>query len=138
MGEDIVNIIQEAKAYVELHKQNILGAHKSNYEIGDLISRLVDRLEWQPIETAPKDGKQILVYYKNDLGKNRIIKAHYIQKFTEESNEDFAEYSEEKDDYYTPEGWYEDIDNWDDYSHVKLQHSPTHWMPLPLPPVGDK
>lgn len=89
---------------------------------------------WQDIDNAPQDGRNILIYYKNDCNKDRIIKAKYINKFTEESHEDFADYSEEKDEYYTPEGWYEDIDNWDEYSHVKINHIPTHWQPLPEPP----
>lgn len=90
---------------------------------------------WQPIETAPK-GIQVLIFYRNCHGKGRTIKAHYINKFTEESFEDFAECND-NGDYFTPEGWYEDIDNWDEYSHVKVNYYPTHWMSLPKPPEGE-
>ena len=32
-------------------------------------------------------------------------------------------------------GWYECIDNWDDYTEVAIHEGePTHWMPLPAPP----
>ena len=32
-------------------------------------------------------------------------------------------------------GWYESIDNWDEYTQVSIyQGEPTHWMPLPDPP----
>lgn len=36
-------------------------------------------------------------------------------------------------------GWYECIDNWDEYSQVAINEGePTHWMPLPTPPKGQK
>lgn len=95
--------------------------------------------KWQTIDNAPKSGVQILIYYKNDCGKGRIIKAKYVAKFTEESsgmNDEFGEYSEEADEYYTPEGWYEMIDNWDEYSHVAINYAPTYWQSLPAPPEG--
>lgn len=79
------------------------------------LEQLKEGLEWQPIETALKTGVQILIYYKNDCNVGRTIKAKYVPKFTEESDEEFdeefTEYSEEADEYYTPEGWYEMIDN---------------------------
>ena len=45
-----------------------------------------------------------------------------------------AEYSEEDDEYYLFEGWYEVIKNWDDYNSVVIGDFVTHWMPLPEPP----
>lgn len=93
--------------------------------------------EWQTIETAPK-AKAVLVYYKNSSDRDRVIKARFISKFTEENAEEWAEYNEEKDEYYTPEGWYEMIDNWDEYESVKMYEIPTHWQFLPEPPNGVK
>lgn len=93
--------------------------------------------EWQPIKTAPTN-LHILVHYKNSLGKSRIVKARFIPKFTEENdNGEFCDYHEERDIYYDPEGWYEAIDNWDDFSHVAFCNGePDFWMPLPEPPHG--
>jgi len=47
------------------------------------------------------------------------------------------EYDEEKDEYYFPEGWWEVIKNWDEYSCVAIADFVTHWMPLPEPPKED-
>ena len=46
-----------------------------------------------------------------------------------------ADYNEEADEYYFPEGWWEIIKNWDDYSCVAIEDTITHWMPLPQPPL---
>lgn len=94
---------------------------------------------WQPIETAPLNTI-ILVHYKNGCGKSRVIKARYITKFTEEnhSGEDWCDYNEASDTYYDPEGWYEEIDNWPDYSHVAFcGNNPDAWQPLPTPPIAE-
>lgn len=96
--------------------------------------RLREALDWQPIETAPKDMTQVLVSYI--CGKRRMVAhAQYTPRYTEENiNSDCSEYCEEKDNYYTPEGWYEICAAWDDYSSMKMHYEPTHWMPLPEPP----
>ncbi len=94
---------------------------------------------WQPIATAPK-GRQVLIYCVNELGKGRTIKAKYIERFWEESSNDSEndEYNEPDDTYYTLPGWYEFIDNWDDFSGVCVHYNPTHWMPLPSPPTSEE
>lgn len=88
--------------------------------------------KWKPIDDDAKSGKPVLVYYLNSYQKSRVVKACWVPKYTEESSEDHAEYCEEKDNYYSPEGWYELIDNWGDYSSVAIcEGEPTHYMPLP-------
>lgn len=94
---------------------------------------------WQPIETAPK-GKGVLVFYKNRNGKGRVVKAAYIEKHTLEADSecggDWGEYSEAHDEYFCPEGWYESIDNWDDFSEIRINEGePSHWHPLPESPI---
>ena len=44
-------------------------------------------------------------------------------------------YSEDKDDYYVPEGWWENRQfNPDDVYNNPVDCPVTHWMPLPEPP----
>jgi hypothetical protein len=88
-------------------------------------------------ETMPEGF--CLAYYKNDLNNGRTVKAKYTTKFTEEANgdDDWTEYNEADDNYYYPEGWYECIDNWGDFSFVTINHIVTHWQPLPNPPINE-
>ena len=69
--------------------------------------------QWKPIETAPNDGRHILLFWN---GEQEI-------------------------------GWYNQIkgkwDSWEDVCGCPAAHEedypdPTHWMPLPTPPKGDK
>lgn len=98
-------------------------------------------MNWQPIETAPH-MTAILIFYQrhyHDRAFGIIVKGIYYDKFAIESMEDESIYDEKTDDYYVPEGWYEMIDNWDDYDICKLypKNKPTHWMPLPNHPIVD-
>jgi len=48
----------------------------------------------------------------------------------------YGEYDETTDTYYWAAGWYECIDNWDDYSHVAVSEGAvTHWMQMPDAPA---
>ncbi len=89
---------------------------------------------WQPIGSAPVQ-QTILVAYKNSYGNGRVVKAKFIPRFTEESSSecDCDEYDEPNDRYTYLEGWWEVIDNWDEFAFVAFDttNSPTHWMPLP-------
>ena len=118
------------KAFNE--SDSILGAIDAAFDKIEFVEDHVDR-SWKPIETAPK-GRDILVHYKNCFDKSRIVIARYIEKYTEESDNDYAEYSEEHDNYFTPEGWYEQIENWDEYSGLLITDAITHWMSLPTEP----
>jgi len=92
---------------------------------------------WQPIGTAPR-LKNVLVFYTNANGKGRVVKAFQCGKFEHKSSEEseHAEYCEEKDAYYDPPGWYEVIDNWDEFTHIFIHEGdPTEWQPLPDPPA---
>ncbi len=100
--------------------------------------------DWISVDDAmPESGKNVLAYYVNRLGKYRIVKAYYAGKYSIESafsewtsDEINDEYSEEKEQYYLKVGWYECLDNWEDYSSIVISNGEvTHWMPLPNPPL---
>ena len=65
-------------------------------------------MEWQPIETAPKDGTSILTY------------PHYCVTHWE------------SEDCYPEAGW---VVAWEDCMEQYITNKiATHWMPLPPPP----
>jgi len=78
---------------------------------------------WVPvIQQMPESGRTVLAYYTNGTGKARRIRAAWIAAKSSEASleSEISEYDEEADCYYDPEGWYEQIDNWDDYSAVAV------------------
>lgn len=70
--------------------------------------------QWQPIETAPKDGTRILLCHRglNDIGI--VLEGYYCED----------------------EGWYESNTHPTDATDGRCD--PTHWMKLPDPPDGTK
>ena len=67
-------------------------------------------MDWQPIETAPKDGTRILLYPAFSNGR--------------------GQYQGDIGYFYSPgECWY--LQN---VGHLNGRWRPTHWMPLPPPP----
>ena len=83
---------------------------------------------WQPIESAPKTGRKVILFYKNRLNVGRTVIARWL---TDEQATEI-----DGDDVGLEGGWYECIDNWDDYTEVAIHEGePSHWMPLPAPPI---
>lgn len=67
--------------------------------------------EWQPIETAPKDGTEIILC----------------------DSLSYAGYWENDPNYWQEIGWQE-ADSRQGHFISRHPQSPTHWMPLPEPP----
>lgn len=66
---------------------------------------------WQPIDTAPKDGKPVLLAYRDGYFGDMVV---------------------------TKAFWDEDEKKWDKlFSNEYIKDIPTHWMPLPTPPAYD-
>lgn len=85
--------------------------------IDDLIrerDKLREILEWQPIETAPKDGTPILISSANW----RTAWRGYYRSAQTEPEDRVVRFGE---------GWTRD-----NYADINL--IATHWMPLPEPP----
>jgi hypothetical protein len=83
--------------------------------------------EWQPIETAPKTGRTLLLGYFNALGKWRTLRGQWFTDAViqeEWTNSDVHE-----------AGWFETSVECDDEDSGCWPTDPTHWQPLPTPPA---
>jgi len=93
----------------------------SEYQIGwDDLGFILDTLatreagmvrEWEPIETAPKDGTVVLIAMRNDYGAGA---------------------------FSVRSGWWMNTGCRPDWSCCISSQKPTHWMPLPPLPEGEK
>lgn len=112
-------------------------AHGFNSYIVKLKYTIIDGWVKLNGENYPKPGKPVLVFGKNESGKERILRAIWVPKF-HMNDEDFEEfrgdldYNEEKDMFYWPEGWYE----WNEHeeTHWQISFPITHYRNLPLYP----
>lgn len=79
-------------------------------------------MEWMPIETAPKDGRDVFVYVKGD--SLYPTAAHYRSR----------EYWEKSygDPEYMEEGWYWAFGYPSDFHESVI--NPSHWMSIPKDP----
>lgn len=88
--------------------------------------------EWQPIETAPKDGTPILGYgpmpgiNAEDHGWHQVRETNW--KCYPVGSPGYAKWQKGEGPLGIGWDWYESVHNW---SH---SWQPTHWMPLPPPP----
>ena len=84
-------------------------------------------MEWQPIDTAPKDGTKILGFQPIRKLSNELSGLTANLRFVGEVGwEELDLYSDLRG---WPSGWYTSEDH--------LMCNLTHWMPLPEPPKGD-
>lgn len=113
--------------------------------MGQLIHMAADAIEelskpkWISVEERlPESGTHVLVCCRvkwlGGEGHSYVCDAFHSNPKTIVCSYDDdidSEYDEETDEYYFPEGWWEVIKNWDDYSCVAIEDTVTHWMPLP-------
>ena len=106
------------------------------------IAELEAAAQWHPASEPPPSEINVLCFYKNSLGKGRIVRATYYNKFEAEATDmDYWDYSdidykEDTDTYYCPEGYYESNEN--DDVQWKISETVTHWRDLPPMPEKGK
>ena len=112
------------------------------WEIARAVLARWNRPAPQPIpvsERLPEPETKVLAHYFNDLGNGRTICAIWVPAKTHcdsTGDDDFTEYDEDEDKFYWPEGWYEAIENWDDFGWVKVNEGEVvYWQPLPQWPA---
>lgn len=114
MGTELQDIADEIADYA-VGERNNAGMYLLVREFAlDLMTRrgLWGWGEWQPIETAPKDGTRILVTFQN---------------FQDETRQSCVRWSKGK-------GWLVGIDRTSRIALYLNRHTPTRWQPLPDPP----
>ncbi len=74
-------------------------------------------IEWQPIETAPKDGTTILLYRPSAAAWAKVTVGKY-------KDDNFAKKAKPYWEIWFKIGGVRESREW----------NPTHWMPLPVPP----
>jgi hypothetical protein len=77
---------------------------------------------WMPIETAPKDGTEILL-----SNGQTVAEGHWLHQ------EAYIREHRDLDGRYIGQDESDGCDEWMDWSGGMLPE-PTHWMPLPPPP----
>lgn len=115
--------------------------------LADHLRQAAEKLEQMPQwisieERLPEPETDVLVVC-NRNGFNFVVPAIYEngKTLTEDSAWNWSEiheyglYNEDADDYYIPEGWWEDRQfNPDDVYNNPVDCAVTHWMPLPKAP----
>ncbi|MDT4867311.1 hypothetical protein FQZ97_1022130 [compost metagenome] len=118
-------------------------ALENKAELRRMVEQLAQRQQvgqqWISVsERLPEPGKKVIAFYSNLLCKDRRIMAcYYGHRQREGYIEDCCnyDYDEATDTYWWPAGWYECIENWDDFSHLMVSEGEiTHWMPLQAAP----
>ena len=98
-------------------------------------------MEWISInDKKPQTRQKVLVCFTNEYKQTLLTIAEYIgeKEVLAEDDlspdcDDFCEYDEEKDCYWTPAGWYE----WQYVADINyfLDEQVNYWMPLPAAKV---
>ena len=128
-GHDTFALERDALALIRQQQERI-----KELEAGQKWISVKDRM--------PESGKHVLVtceirslygYKKQYVCEAYYAENHSISEGKYSEDTDCYDYSEEDDEYYLKEGWYEVIHNWDEYGSVVIGDFVTNWMPLPEP-----
>jgi len=122
-----------------------LARHTSRQDLADLAEVAIMRvrcacptIEPVPVtERLPEPGKKVLAYHLNALGEPKTIIAEWVPAKTRKDSPegDIGKYDCETDQFYWPEGWYEQIENWEGLEALLVDEGEiTHWRPLPRGP----
>jgi hypothetical protein len=91
-------------------------------------------MSWQPIETAPKDGTEIMLFapvqiFQGKPTSERVTLGHWLHEepYIHE-HRDLQGRFVDQDESEGYDGWL----SWD--GGFTEENPPTHWMPLPEPP----
>jgi len=86
-------------------------------------------------ESLPKSEERVLTRFQVDNGNVVLMIGFYAHKFEVPHDPDDLklDYDEEKDQHYLTEGWYEEIQNWDEFGFLRVEFGEvTHWKRIEL------
>lgn len=86
--------------------------------------------EWRPIETAPRDGTHVLVYYEFATVPIAHVAFWDADEHDLWQSNGFSHKAEQV-------GWWSYVENSVSAHKLEGHNTPTHWMPLPAPPASE-
>lgn len=95
----------------------------------ELSEERARRVEWQPIETAPKDGTQILACQQFS---EHLTAQGYVPDFS------IVKWDDREKDFVAMADGYMSIKSQGDTWTIYHEPYVTHWQPLPTPPATHK
>lgn len=90
-------------------------------------------MTWQPMDTAPTDGRAVLLRVSTPDRPVTIV-AWYAPPRSVETDDDSGQWDEASGQYYAPEGWYEQSVYGEDERVWRVTDTPTHWAAMPPSP----
>ena len=98
----------------------------------------IESPNWIPCaKQPPTSGKHVLLTCEiRPRGTRYVCDGFYAEKLSISGGYDCdpgCDYDEDKDEYFIPEGYYEIVKNWDDYSSIVINDFVVAWQPLPDP-----
>ena len=112
-------------------------ASMSEEDVAHIFGTLPRAGAWLPIETAPKDGTDVLVF-RMCCGVTPIVHVAFYrsEKEFDEDWEGHPPYGwESKEDFV---GWWSYVRSSNTQEKLDDIWTPTHWMPLPPPPTDEQ
>lgn len=99
-----------------------------------VLARVGAVREWQPINTAPKDGTDILLYRDADMHEGKPVPARRTVGSWLHEQGGTTEYRD-LDGHYVGQNDRDGFDGWISWDGGFIEGKPpTHWMPMPGPP----